>query len=270
MAQEVKPAHRNRYARIVEQIFRSHFRKGIRDFIFERQELVDVARQLGITLPKNLGDVVYSFRYRATLPESIRAEAPEGETWVIRPAGHSRYQFALVADQPITPNLMMSEIKVPDCTPGIVAMYSFNDEQALLAKVRYNRLIDLFTGATCYSLQNHLRTTLPSGSQVETDELYVGVDRRGVHYVFPVQAKGGTDRLGVVQIEQDFALCAARFPGLTARPIAAQFMQGNLIALFEFEEGERGVTIAAEKHYRLVAPDEITPEDLETYRIRPP
>jgi hypothetical protein len=62
--------------------------------------------------------------------------------------------------------------------------------------------------------------------QVETDELYIGVDKKGAHYVFPIQAKGGTDRLNVVQIEQDFAVCAAKFPLLVCRPIAAQFAVG--------------------------------------------
>src|SRR5581483_2740636 len=97
---------------------------------------------------------------------------------------------------------------------GVVAKYALSDEQALLAKLRYNRLIDTFTGVTCYSLQNHLRTTVPSIGQVETDEIYIGVDRRGAHYVFPVQAKGRSDRLNIVQIEQDFALCRHKFPAL--------------------------------------------------------
>jgi hypothetical protein len=30
-----------------------------------------------------------------------------------------------------------------------------------------NRIIDIFTGVTCYSLQNHLRTTLTDIGQVE-------------------------------------------------------------------------------------------------------
>ena len=68
-----------------------------------------------------------------------------------------------------------------------------SDEQALLARVRYNRLVDIFLGIACYSLQNHLRTTASNMGQVETDELYVGVDRRGSHYVVPIQAKGGKD-----------------------------------------------------------------------------
>jgi hypothetical protein len=47
-------------------------------------------------------------------------------------------------------------IKVPDATPGVIAKYALSDEQALLAKLRYNRLVDLFTAITCYSLQSHL------------------------------------------------------------------------------------------------------------------
>jgi hypothetical protein len=104
--------------------------------------------------------------------------------------------------------------------------------------------------------------------QVETDEIYVGIDQRGAHYVFPVQVKGGTDKMSVVQIEQDFALCADKFPTLICRPIGAQFSKNGLIALFEFELGEEGVTIAMERHYRLVKPEAVTPEELETYRNR--
>jgi len=86
-----------------------------------------------------------------------------------------------------------------------------------------------------YSLQNHLRTTVKGIGQVESDELYVGLDRRGCHYVLPIQAKGGRDRLGAVQIEQDIALCAEKFPALLCRPLAAQFMDDEVIALFELE-----------------------------------
>src|SRR5262249_17351358 len=104
--------------------------------------------------------------------------------------------------------------------------------------------------------------------QVETDELYVGLDKKGIHYVVPVQAKGGKDRLSVVQIEQDLALCGEKFPSLICRPVGAQFMRDNVIALFEFGTTEKGVAIASERHYRLVAPDEVSDEDLKTYRGR--
>lgn len=77
-----------------------------------------------------------------------------------------------------------------------------------------------------------------------------------------------SNRLGIVQIEQDFALGAVKFPQLICRPLAAQFIENNLIALFSFEEGENGVGLSDERHYRLVPPEHMTDEDLVTYRSR--
>lgn len=105
--------------------------------------------------------------------------------------------------------------------------------------------------------------------QVETDEIYIGVDRRGAHYVFPVQAKGGSDKLNIVQIEQDVALCAEKFPYLICHAIGAQFIQHDLIALFAFEPNENGVALLREKHYRLAPPEQFSAEDIQQYRRRP-
>lgn len=265
---EDKKVALNRYTRIIERVFASHYRHGVKEVSFTRDEFEIIAKELNVNLPKNLGDIIYSFRYRVPLPDSIRATATEGEHWIIRPAGRGAYKFALVPEYNITPNPSYLETKVPDSTPGLISKYALSDEQALLAKLRYNRLIDIFTGITCYSLQNHLRTYIAGVGQVETDEVYVGVDKRGVHHVFPVQAKGGNDRLSTVQIEQDFALCASKFPTLICHPIAAQSMANNVIALFEFETSDDGVKVASEKHYQLVAPDEVTSELLDLYKIR--
>ena len=259
---------KNRYTQLIERIFEKYYVKDASEVPFRREDLVETAKELGIKLPKNLGDVIYSFRYRAELPESIQQCAPKGLEWIIRPTGQAQYKFALASSPKICPNPMLSETKIPDATPGIIAKYALNDEQALLAKLRYNRIIDIFTGISCYSLQNHLRTTVKGMGQIETDELYVGVDHKGVHYVLPVQAKGGSDQLNIIQIEQDFAMCAEKFPSLICVPIATQFMDENLIALFSFEEGEQGVSISSERHYQLVPHEELTEEELMSYRNR--
>jgi hypothetical protein len=90
---------------------------------------------------------------------------------------------------------------------------------------------------------------VPGLGQVETDEVYIGLDKRGAHYVIPVQAKGGSDKLSTVQIGQDFALCAHLFPDMIALPVAAQFMADDLIALFAFELQNGHPAISTEKHY---------------------
>jgi hypothetical protein len=259
---------KNRYVQIIERIFKNAYTPGAQSVDFAREQIERVAADLGVKLPKNLGDLIYTFRYRGDLPESITTKAPKGMTWIIVPTGRARYRFQATSAAGIVPNSVLVETKIPDATPGMIAKYALSDEQALLAKLRYNRLIDVFTCVTCYSLQSHLRSTVKEFGQVETDEVYIGVDKRGAHFVFPVQAKGGRDRISVVQIMQDFGLCRQKFPDLICRPIAAQFMKDDVIALFELEQDKQNVAVASEKHYRLVLPDDVTAADLQNYASR--
>ena len=102
--------------------------------------------------------------------------------------------------------------------------------------------------------------------QIEIDEIYVGIDRHGRQFVVPVQAKGGSDRHGVVQTQQDIACCAQKFPDLICRAISAQFMTKDRIAMFELMIVEGEVKVVDEKHYQLVAASGISKADLQQYR----
>ena len=261
--------------RIIAKIFADHFKPGLRELAFRREDLIEAAETLGEPRPKNLGDIIYSLRYRIPLPDSVRNKAPKGSEWAIFPGGAAVYVIRAVPINLIEPRRGLRTIRLPDSTPGVIARYAMSDEQALLAKLRYNRLLDVFTGLACYHLQSHFRTSVTvtnpidgnsSPSQVETDDLYVGLDEHGAHYVLPVQAKGGTDALSVIQIWQDFRVAEQKFPDLLARPVAAQFISGGKIALFEFEEPNNEITIARERHYELIPPDQLTVEELRSYR----
>ncbi len=260
-------ARGDRYKRIIERVFLERYSRGSEEVPFNREDLGTTGDALGVTVPKNLGDIVYAFRYRQQMPNAIKDRAPAGKSWIIRGRGIAKYAFVAVESPWIVPNPHLAQIKVPNATPGIIAKHALTSEQALLAKLRYNRLVDIFSGVTCYSLQNHLRTQVEGIGQLETDEIYLGVDRRGAHYVFPVEAKGGKDKLSIVQVDQDLELCRAKFPDLICRPIATQFMGDDLIVLFLFEEDEKGyAAMVGERHYRLVPHDAISQEELEAYR----
>ena len=255
----------NRYKILIGQIFSDHYREGITEFTFERGEIEEVATKLAIKLPKNIGDVIYALRYRIGYPESIVATQPKGREWIIEGAGRSGYRFRLVKIQRIRPREDLVQVAIPDATPELIRSYALDDEQALLAIVRYNRLIDTFLGLTTYSLQNHLRTTVKDIGQIEIDELYVGLDKYGCHYVVPVQAKGGKDQIGVVQTTQDIRFVEEKFPGLRCRAVAAQFMDDGVIALFELTLQNGEVRVVDERHYRLVAADQLDPKALRAY-----
>jgi len=252
---------------LIEKIFFDQYKSLSDEIHFEREELEHAADDLGIKLPKNLGDVIYSIRYRLDMPETILKTQPKGMEWIIEGAGRAKYVIKLVKINRILPNAELITIKIPDSTPEIVSQYSLSDEQALLAKVRYNRLIDIFLGITTYSLQNHLRTTVKNVGQIEIDEIYVGVDQWGCHYVIPVQAKGGNDQLSVVQTKQDILCCAEKYPGLITRAISTQFMEDDLIAIFELAVQDDQVKLVREKHYRLVPSSDISAADLNQYRV---
>lgn len=261
--------------RIIERIFSERYRSGSQEVSFTRDDIISTALALGAARPKNVGDIVYSLRYRVPLPESIRRVAPPGREWAIFPGGSAVYTLRIVPFNLIEPRQGLQTVRLPDSTPGVISRYSLSDEQALLARVRYNRLLDVFTGLACYPLQSHLRTSIAisdaftgqhSSSQVETDDLYVGLDRHGAHHILPVQAKGGTDALSVIQVWQDFRVAEQKFPDLIARPVAAQFLDESVIALFEFEEANAEITIVRERHYHLVPPDELTHVELAAYR----
>lgn len=255
----------NLYKALLKHIFLARYGKGDREVSFSRDDIVRAAKALHRQLPKNLGDVVYSMRYRIALPPEIVATQPAGEEWIIEGTGRAQYAFRLTTQSRIAPNPALITIKIPDATPEIVAAFTQSDEQALLAKVRYNRLVDLFLGITAYSLQNHLRTSVGDIGQIEIDELYVGIDRHGCQYVVPVQAKGGRDQLSPVQMKQDLACCLERFPSLQCRAVAAQFITEDLIALFELRQEDGTIKVVDEKHYRLVPSEEIDVGDLRNY-----
>ncbi|WP_074254513.1 endonuclease [Vannielia litorea] len=257
---------RNRYQALIEKIFFDHYSDGKTSLDFTRPEIKDAAAHLGIVLPDNLGDVIYSFRFRTDLPEKIIATQPEGKEWVIELAGRAKYRFSLVKINRVLPREDLARIDIPDATPEIIRAYALDDEQALLAIVRYNRLIDTFLGLTTYSLQNHLRTTVKGVGQIEIDELYVGIDKRGCHYVIPVQAKGGKDQIGIVQISQDIRFVEEKFSGMRCRAIAAQFMGDDVVALFELTLQEDEIRVVEERHYRLVPAKQIDQGAIRNYR----
>lgn len=259
----------SRQSQIITAVFLDKYSDGATSIPFSRQDLFDACSKHGIEPLKNMGDgAVYSYRYRAKWPPAIMDRQPKGKEWVILGRGIAQYEFRLVDRSNILPNRHLVSTKVPEATPEIIKRYAITDEQALLAKIRYNRLIDIFFGIAAYSLQNHLRTTVDAIGQIEIDEIYVGIDRHGRHFVIPAQAKVGNDKIGYAQLYQDLAYCAEKYPRLMCRALAAKFMPGGTIALFELTIDGESVKIVQERHYDLVPEGDISEAELDSYNAR--
>lgn len=230
--------------------------------IFSRDDIPKFAAALGINLPKNLGDIVYTFRYRADLPDEVQHDLEAGMEWVIRPVYRkpgtpkgTHYQFCMVPQMPALNAQGLSAEDHEVTLPAIIAANAarLKDEQAVLTKARYSNIIGKFLGIEAFSLQNHLRTQV-DGVQIEIDELYVGTGEDGQRYVIPVQAKVGNDRVGRIQLEQDIRYCQKEYPDYTCAPvgISAAQISSNEVAVFHlWVTGDEAVTIKDKRLYHI-------------------
>jgi hypothetical protein len=206
----------------------------------------------------NAYDLKYNAKGRGSLPPEVQATAPDGFEWRIVATAKGEYLFKLYTAGEGVFDLDPSPItvKVPDALPAIVERYARSDEQALLARIRYNNLVSVFLGMATYSLQSHWKTS-KGGSPVEVDEMYVGLDRNGAHYSIPVEAKGRaiSEKLTAEQILSNYDAAADSFPETTIVSVAAKVVDDYTFALIRFDVDREAevVTKVFERHYTIAS-----------------
>jgi len=250
----------DKYRKIFRALFGEKFSAADKqhvDLPFTTTDLARWQRTLGLE-GGNPYDLKYNIKGRGALPAEVQATAPAGKEWRVKPTAKGEYVFSLYGigegvfeldDDPIS-------VKIPDALPTIVERYARDDEQALLARIRYNNLVSLFLGLSTYSLQSHWKTAAEdTGSPVEIDEMYVGLDSNGAHYAIPVEAKGRarSERLTADQILSNYWAAADTFPGAEVIPIAAKVVDEFTFAMIRFavDRDSELVTKVFERHYTL-------------------
>lgn len=239
------------YERVVLHLFKKISRTGGDERPFTKDDLESACQTVGVPI-KNIADILYTYRVRSSLPDQILKSG----NWIIEGRGKSRYAFVKLSRAPyIDLPLALEVISIPDATPEIIQHYGGSDEQGLLARIRYNRLVDIFLGITTFQLQGHFRTTLKDIGQVEIDELYLGVDADGKWYVIPVEAKGPAhaDRLGVIQVSWLAQFAKEKYPELLARPVGAKAWTDGSIFMIKLYPATKPEEVRAiqYKRYKL-------------------
>lgn len=206
---------------------------------------------------------------RYPIPDEIERTG----NWIIEGRGKGRYGFTRLKRSPyITIPSELSITEIPEATPDVVLKYGGRDEQGMLTRIRYNRLVGTFLSLTDFHLQGHVRTSVPARlineedeerkMQVEVDDLYVGVDTEGKWYVIPVEAKsvGEGERLGVIQVQQMIAMARYHYPSLILRPVGVKPLEDGTLIFIEFDNkpGYEDIAVRRYARYKLIRDDRTT------------
>jgi len=220
------------------------------DLPFDKEDLDRLANDLRI---KNVPDIIYSYKSgRRLFPVQISSSG----NWIIEGRGKGKYAFRrLPVSSELSLPLDLEVTPIPDATPEIVLRFAKGDEQSILAEVRYNRLIDVFTGLTTYHMQSHIRAFVADMGQIEIDDLYLGVNTDGQWFCIPVEAKSASpqDQLGRMQIVSMVAYVEQEFPGLSVRPVGVKRTEDHSLFFAEFTASSAPEDIRARfyKRYAL-------------------
>jgi hypothetical protein len=260
MKKENQPSQENR-DEVINRVFQRNYVAGATEVLFTMDQIRDAIAEVARNSPgykeNNVADVRYQYTSgRRGLPSAIQALGH----WMIVGRGKARYAFVkLSTSTELSLPEDLATILLPDATPEIVLQYAGSDEQGLLAKVLYNRLLDIFLRITCYHLQNHWRTAVKGKGQCEIDDLYVGLDINGKQFVVPVEAKSSNDRLSKTQIAQMIDFAQERYPKLIMRPVGVQENKDGSIVLVEFTPADHPdeIKIKELRRYKLVAMAEV-------------
>lgn len=227
----------SQYDEVLLEVFRRHYREGVDYLKFRKDELAEVCRKYGITV-RNIPDIIYTYRVRRMLPAKIL----DTGHWAIEPAGRGVYAFRLLRNPPRfeIPFGDYAPVDIYNAIPEVVEGLLRQDEQSLLTRLLYNRLVDIFTGLTCFHIQNHYRSFIAGKGEVELDALYVGVDKTGTLFVLPIEAKSQaeSEMIGRIQVSQMAKLVRQDFANLRRRILAAKALADGTIAMVEFDDRE--------------------------------
>lgn len=241
---------------VIQRVFQKHWNPGDSEVPFTMDDVREAIAAVASLRPgyreHNVPDVRYEYASgRRALPDTVNRLGP----WMIQGRGKAKYAFVRLSTSPtIAVQDGLLTIMLPDATPEIVLEYAGEDEQGLLAKVHYNRLLDVFLAITCYHLQNHWRNFVKGKGQCEIDDLYVGLNTAERQFVIPVEAKCANERLSKTQVVQVVDFARARYPKLIIRPVGVQEMPDGSLLLIEFTPADHPdeVRIKEQRRYKLV------------------
>ena len=212
-------ARSNRYQAVISHVFAERYDENQDVFPFTKSDLKSAGELMGVTLPENLEDIIYSFRHRNPLPEHIQGTATQGCEWIIELAGRGAYRFKKANINRIFPTQELSPLETLDLTPGLIYDLELPGTSRLDNIIRYNQLISDVLRVFADHVQSHLRTSIQGVGQIEVGCLYVSTD---ANVIIPVHLSPESGPINGLKAAQNIRFADEKYPQMTCRAVIAQ------------------------------------------------
>ena len=108
------------YSQIIAHVFAKHYKRGAKEVVFDREEIVEAAQKLVCLGPRTPEMLFILFDFEKHFQNRSRRLRLSALEWILRKAGASRYRFVLGKQwSSLLIRAHRSVIKIPDATPGV-------------------------------------------------------------------------------------------------------------------------------------------------------
>ena len=183
----------------VDYLMKNNFINSLTPISFERTDILEIcAKEFG-KAPKNLGDIIYSLRYRLDYLSTYDYLLEKDYTWTLLSTGIGKYELSPLKKLRI-PSLESEDIiYIKDNTPKHIHELRPLNDQSLLMKIIQNDILNEFLQDDLVFLQAHHKVNLQNWGQAEIDGILAS---NYSPHLYLVEVKGYTEVIAWPQMIQ--------------------------------------------------------------------
>ena len=155
----------------------------------------------------------------------------------------------------------MAPVGILDNTPTVVGQLARDERELLLARLRFNRLLDNFLGISTFPV--HLLFDSPFYDSIgpEVEELHFGIAPFGDKCMVIVLSERWNGSPAISKLRASSEVPFKYSHNMRVHFILAHQTGGNCLALIELDLSSQRSKVKAEKHYEFIKPDELNAHD---------
>lgn len=216
----------------IDYLMKNSFVDSLTPISFERTDILDVCKNEFGEAPKNLGDIVYSLRYRLDYLSNYDYLLEKDYTWTLLSTGIGQYELAPLKKLRL-PNLESENVLyVDDQTPAHIHKLRPLNDQSLLMKVIQNGILNEFLQDDLMFLQAHHKVNLNNWGQAEIDGILAS---NNSSHLYLIEVKGYTEVIGWPQMIQLKMYAQQNHPDVLFTPVFIQSHRDWSFSVVQFD-----------------------------------